>query len=275
MSIEARVARHYARDGLEPAILAALAAAGKDIAHLSPDDLAPVDEFHILGRQATEALAVQMGLGAGTPLLDIGCGIGGAARYFAAAQECRVTGIDLTADYVRAAAALARRVGLGDRLSFAAASALALPFAPARFAAATMFHVGMNIADKGRLFAEARRVLAPGGVFGLFDVMREGAGEPDYPMPWAGTSETSFLETETEYRLHLEAAGFAVVQQRSRRDDAVAFFARMRERARQGGVPPLGLHLLMGTDAAAKIVNMSAALARGTVAPWEMVCRAV
>jgi cyclopropane fatty-acyl-phospholipid synthase-like methyltransferase len=39
-------------------------------------------------------------------LLDIGCGIGGPSRLFAQEHGCRVTGIDLTADYVRTAEAL-------------------------------------------------------------------------------------------------------------------------------------------------------------------------
>ena len=43
------VARHYGRGGLLDRILAALADAGKDVEHLTVDDLAPVDEFH--GRQ--------------------------------------------------------------------------------------------------------------------------------------------------------------------------------------------------------------------------------
>jgi ubiquinone/menaquinone biosynthesis C-methylase UbiE len=81
-------------------------------------------------------------------LLDIGCGIGGPSRLFAQEHGCRVTGIDVTADHVRTAEALARRVGLGARVSYRHASALALPFEPETFDGAYMMHVGMNIEDK-------------------------------------------------------------------------------------------------------------------------------
>jgi len=83
MKLEQSVARHYMHGSLEPAIFEALTAAGKDLDRLAPSDLAPVDEFHIGGRQATADLAAQIELGAGLHLLDIGCGLGGASRYFA------------------------------------------------------------------------------------------------------------------------------------------------------------------------------------------------
>ena len=72
MDYEQTVARHYARSGLVEQILQALSAAGQDIAALTPADLAPVDEFHIGGRQATMNLAAQLDLNSGQHLLDIG-----------------------------------------------------------------------------------------------------------------------------------------------------------------------------------------------------------
>jgi len=47
------VADHYKRRALGDLILNALNAAGKDTAHLTPDDLAPLDEFHSGQRKAT------------------------------------------------------------------------------------------------------------------------------------------------------------------------------------------------------------------------------
>jgi ubiquinone/menaquinone biosynthesis C-methylase UbiE len=162
LSVEDRVEQHYAQPDLERSILDALVAAGKDIDRLTTVDLAPVDENHIGGREATIALTAQLGLAAGMHVLDVGCGIGGASRYMAEQYGCRVTGIDLTADFIRTAEALARRLGLHHRVSYRRASALALPFGPQTFDGATMMHVGMNISDKPRLFAEIRRVLKDG-----------------------------------------------------------------------------------------------------------------
>jgi SAM-dependent methyltransferase len=273
--VEQRVARHYARSDLEQAILGALRAAGKDPDRLEPDDLAPVDEFHAGGRQATVELAARMDLTPGMHLLDIGSGIGGPSRYLAAAHGCRVTGIDLTEDYVRIAAALARRVGLADRVEYRQASALALPFAAGTFDGACTMHVAMNIEDKPALFAEARRVLRPGAVFAVYDIMRTGEGALDFPVHWAATPETSFLAAPAAYRRALEAAGFEVRGERDRRAFALDSLREAQARAAaEGGPPPLGIHILMKTDVAQKLANVIANLERGLIAPVELLCRA-
>jgi ubiquinone/menaquinone biosynthesis C-methylase UbiE len=141
------------------AILGALAASGKDLERLTIEDLAPIDEFHVRGREATAELAAGLMLAPGMAVLDVGCGIGGASRYLAAAHGCRVTGVDLTAAYCRAAAVLTERVGLGDRVEFRQGDALAMPFADAAFDAASTQHAAMNIEDKAGLYREVRRVL--------------------------------------------------------------------------------------------------------------------
>ncbi|MFT4195706.1 class I SAM-dependent methyltransferase [Ottowia sp.] len=270
----ARVARHYAQDHLEETILDALAAAGKDTDRLTPNDLVAVEEFHTGGREATADFARQAGFVAGQHLLDIGCGIGGAARYFATARGCRVTGIDLTEDYVRTAQALSRRVGLGGMTTFRCASAASLPFADATFDGAYMIHVGMNVEDKRALFVGVRRVLEPGGTFALFDIMRTGDGELSYPVPWAGNPETSFLASPAEYRQDLEAAGFEIVSQRDRSGFAGRFFAEAKARAAaEGGPPPLGTHILMKDNVAQKLSNVVTGLESGMIAPVELVAR--
>ncbi len=272
MSVERTVADHYARGGLEAVILAGLAAAGKDQAHLTVDDLAAVDEFHIGGRPATEALVAQLELVAGMKLLDIGSGLGGASRFLAARHGCEVTGIDLTADYVAVARMLAQRVGLAGRVRYIEGSALSLPFPDASFDGAVMLHVGMNIADKAALFRGVRRVLRPGGFFAIYDVMAEGDGALAFPVPWATEAAASFVEPLAAYRAGLAEAGFSVTGTRSRRDVAIEFFARMRAAA-SGGPPPLGLHLVMGEAAGAKVANMIANVERGLIVPVEIIAR--
>jgi SAM-dependent methyltransferase len=187
MGSEEAVVRHYARGGLEAAIMQALEGAGVDTVRLTRADLHAVDEFHMGWHAATEALGRALRLAPGTAVLDVGAGLGGPARHFAEAHGCDVTGLDLTPDFVAAATGLTRRTGLADRVRFVEGSALAMPFADGRFDAASLIHVGMNIADKSRLFAEIRRVLRPGGRLAIYDLMRTGPGEITMPMPWAST----------------------------------------------------------------------------------------
>lgn len=273
MEIEQAVAQHYAHGSLEETIMDTLAAAGKDLNRLTTKDLAPVDEFHVGGRAATIAFAEQFGVRPGMRLLDIGCGLGGAARYFAHEHGCRVTGIDLSAEYVNVTNALAARVGLDERVSCELGSALALPFAPQSFDGAYMFHVGMNIENKAKLFAEVRRILAPSGLFGIYDVMRLADGDLSFPVPWASGAETSFVADAATYRRLLVAAGFEVLKERNRRDFALEVFRQMRARAAAGGPAPLGLHIVMGPDAGQKVKNMIGDISSGLIAPTEMICR--
>ncbi len=270
---EGAVSRHYTRRDLETVIVEALRASGTDPDNLKPDDLAAIDEFHMGGRAATAALAERLALRPEMQVLDIGCGLGGAARYFARLAGCRVTGVDLTPDYVDAAAALTRRVGLDDQVNFQVASALELPFAPGSFDAASLIHVGMNVSDKGRLCAEAARVLRPGGSFAIYDVMRAGPGDIAYPTAWAARADTSFVAEPALYREALAAAGFSATVEQDQRDLALDVFRRFRGRVAERGLPPLGLHLLMGPDAATKVANMVAALEAGVIAPMLMVAR--
>lgn len=277
MDTEQQVARHYgARSGagdaaLETRIIEALIKSGKDVGKLTAADLSGADEFHLGWRAQTVELARELGLAPSLRVLDIGSGIGGPARYFAEAHGCRVTGIDLTPEFVACAVALTARCGLAGRVDFQQGSALAMPFAASTFDAATLIHVGMNIADKAKLFAEARRVLMAGGTFCVYDVMQMDAAPLPYPMPWAASLETSFVETPETYRRLLEAAGFRIRQERNRRDFVLALAKRMREDIAVNGAPPLSLHVLMGPAGKERLGNVMAALERGSIAPVEMI----
>lgn len=271
MTIESEVSRHYTHGSLEAAILEAFASTGKPADAITVDDLTGVDEFHIGGAQATGDLTDQLSIAPAMHLLDVGCGIGGPARFLARRFGCRVTGIDLTPEFVAVAESLTRRVGLADRVDFREGSALALPFGDGSFDGATLLHVGMNIADKATLFGEVGRVLKPGGFFAVYDVMRIGDGELHYPMPWATTSDTSFVATPADYRGAAAAAGFAIRAERDRGAFGVDFFRAMRARA--GDVPKVALPVLMGPTAPVKMGNVLASLENARLAPVEMICQ--
>ena len=137
-----------------------------------------------------------------------------------------------------------------------------------------MLHVGMNIDDKAGLFAEVNRVLRPGAVFGIYDIMRQSDDPLVYPVPWAEVPDISTLGTRQEYRNALNDAGFEITAERDRSDFAIEFFASLRERMEAaGGPPPLGLHLLLGDTAAMKVRNMMENVTAGRVAPVEIIAQ--
>ena len=159
------------------AISAALDAAGTDRATLQPADLAPVDEFHIRGRAATLEIVEALGLTADSHVLDLGSGLGGPARTLAEVTGCTVTGVDLTPEFCEVATALSEWTGLSDRTRFQVGDATATGLADAAVDAALTVHVAMNIANKAGLYAEAFRVLRPGGRFVDYDVLQGEGGD--------------------------------------------------------------------------------------------------
>ena len=189
---------------------------------------------------------------------------------------CRVTGIDLTPEYVETARVLCSWVGLENRISLHQGSALAMPFADSAFDRAYMLHVGMNIDDKAKLCSEVCRVLRSNSLFGIYDVMKIGDGELTYPVPWATTATSSAVAKPAQYREALQAAGFSVIAERNRRDFALAFFDQLRAKtAAAGGPTPLGLHILMGRNTPDKVQNMIQNISNGRIAPVELIARKV
>ena len=254
------ISGHYSVGDLGDRILAALEAAGKDPDALTIDDLAPVDQFHIRGRAATEELAAWSGVEPGHTLLDVGCGIGGTSRYLAQLAGCNAVGVDLTEEYCRVAEMLSARVGLAERTTFRHGSALDLPFGDSHFDIVWTEHVQMNIADKARFYAEAARVLKPGGRFAFHDVFA-GEGALHFPVPWASHEGISHLATIDELEAHLRSAGLTAIRWEEKTDASTKFF----ETALARGPAPVGLHLLMGEDARTKFENVLRNLREGRV----------
>ena len=265
-NLESAVADHYGVPDLLARILDALVAAGADLDDLAPKDLAPVDEFHIGGRPATEYAAAKMSISNNQHIIDVGCGIGGAARYLASQFDCRVTGIDLTPEYIDVARELAARTGFGREVSYEVASALYMPFHEAHFDAAITLHVAMNIQDRAGLYGEVARVLKPDAIFCVYDVMKSQSGDLIYPVPWAETAETSHVISPDETAMFLDKAGFDVREIEDRKDFAIEFF-QQSVKAAKDGPPPLGLHLLLGSNGKEKFANMLANLEAGCVSP--------
>ena len=241
------VLAHYHRPALLETILEGFRAAGKE-PPFEPRDLAPVDQFHLGGRVATEALAERARITAGMRVLDAGGGIGGAARAIAASTGAHVTVLDVIPEYCRPGAELPRLCGLGSRVDFREGDALEMPFDDGVFDVVLSQHVTMNIDEKARLFREVRRVLRPGGTFALHEVVSGGVGSTVMPVPWASNRGMNFLVRPDEFRELLRDAGFDVRQYEDVSHAALYWLRSALPWTRAArSRPPLGLHLLLGS----------------------------
>jgi len=273
-SHEDGVAGHYAAPELLEIVRGALTSMGIDPDDAPPEALRPVDEFHIGGAEATDYLLDKLGITSETRVLDIGSGLGGAARVIAARFGCPVTGIDLTPDFVEAARGLNRMCGMDMNPSFEVGSATDMPVVDDAFDLATMLHVGMNIPDKPGIFNEAHRVVRNGGIFAIYDVMRTGQGDLTFPVPWAAHAGLSALAEPDVYRRAAASAGFTLEKEENRQAIALEFFARVRAKVEEmGGPPALGLHNIMGATTGAKVANMVAGIKGDVIAPVLMIFR--
>ena len=274
MNTDREVAAHYSRGSLLARLNAALTEDGVDPDHPSMDALAPYDQFHGRGLEATLEIAGLMQAGPADHILDIGSGIGGPARYFANRFGCRVTGIDLTPEFCDVARHLTRLLKLEDRIKFEVGDALAMPFANASFDGAYSMNVSMNIADKSAFYREIRRVLKPGAWLVLSEIAKGEGGELEYPTPWASSARTSFLSTPEETRRGLSEAGFDVIRLHSTLEEARAYSARARAMVERGEKPPhRAVMLIHGEIATPALANTSRGLLEGRIVPIEVLSR--
>ena len=252
---------HYNATGLTAKIRDALAKIGPEDRRLTVGEIAAMDQFHTRGMLATNDLAAMTYIGPSTRVLDLGCGVGGPARFLAATFDCHVTGVDLSENFIDAARYLTERCGLQDQVSFEVGNAVDLPFEDGSFDLVFLQHVAMNIQDRAGLYAEVARVLDPGGQLATYDVILK-AGDVHYPNPWARDASASFLLTEDETRQALVQAG---LRPRAWRDDselAQSWFATLA-----AGGPPAGptLAVVLGPDFPALTGNLGRNLKEGRI----------
>ena len=246
----------------------ALIAAGKDLDHLAPADLALLEDFHTMGRFATSQLVDLAQITSASRVLDAGSGVGGTARYVADRYGCTVTAVDLTDEYCQTSRWLNQLVGLDNQISVRQADVTELPFADGTFDVVISQHVQMNVADKARLYRQAQRVLVDGGRLAVWDITIGEPGELDYPLPWADHPAHSHLVTADELRGAVESAGFAVDQWNDLTEQATALMQAILAQPAN----PLGLHAFV-TDFNRKAENLTRALADGRLRAIQAIAR--
>ncbi|MCB4455132.1 class I SAM-dependent methyltransferase [Leisingera sp. McT4-56] len=269
------IPEHYSGGGnLADRIARDLRARGLEPSDLTPAEFEPLDEFHFRGRAATLELAAQMRLTPQSNVLDIGSGLGGVARTIADTAGCHVTGIDLTAELCAAAAEISRWLGLADKTEFQQGDATSLPFSDDAFDAAITVHVAMNIPAKHRMYSEARRVLRPGALFAVYDILQGEGGEMIFPAPWAAEPSISHLATPQEMETLLREAGFKLLDSI---DSTAESLRWLEERTAGTGPPPpvpITTRLLFGEGYKQMVQNQLRALRERRMLTWSFLCEA-
>jgi ubiquinone/menaquinone biosynthesis C-methylase UbiE len=267
------VEAHYGVADLARRIARAFRDAGRDIGTLTTADLAPVDEFHSRGRAATLELASRMELGPESHVLDIGSGLGGPARTLVERYGCRVTGIDLSPEFCETARELSRWVGLSDSVTFHQGDATALPWDAPMFDSVMTIHVAMNIPAKDAVYRGVHRVLRPGGIFVVYDILQGEGGDVLYPAPWARDPSISHLATPAQMRALLQDAGFEILDEQDSSTRSEAWFGEVATRLAAGNLPPVSLRLLLGDDFVPMMRNQLRNLAEHRIGTVMFVCR--
>lgn len=273
MADSSAIAEHWGRGDVYAMIVSALEKAGKSLEALTVEDLAPVDHYHARGFPATVELADRLPIRPGQHILDIGCGVGGPARYFAQRFGCRVSGLDITESFVEAANKLTALLRMEDQVQVLLGDGQKLRYEGGCFDGAYALHVTMNVADRPRFFAEACRVLKPGAFFALTEHGLGPEGNPLHPVPWSEDGSGAYLVTPPQTRALLEAAGFSNIDIEEAGAKYLAGYKRVVQLAERGQLPPLGVHLLMGENAVLKMKNAARNIEEGRTRPIEVICR--
>jgi len=273
MSDAKAIADHWGKGDVYGLIVSALNRMSKPLEGLTVEDLAPVDHFHARGFPATVELADRLPIEPGQHILDIGCGLGGPARYVAKRFQCNVSGLDITEPFVEAANKLTALLGMERQVKVEHGDGQRLPYRDAAFDGAYTQHVTMNVADRPAFFSEAHRVLKPGAFFALTEHGLGPKGDLHYPVPWSEDGSGAWLVTPSETRAILEKTGFEEIVVVDTGAEYVAGYKMAIEKAEKGALPPLGVHILMGDTALQKTRNAARNIEEGRTHPIQLVCR--
>ncbi|MFI6767313.1 SAM-dependent methyltransferase [Streptomyces sp. NPDC050355] len=155
-----------------------------------------------------------------TRLLDVGCGLGGGALYWAQEHDIRVTAVTNIAEHVPVIRNLARHVGVSDMVTTLHTDIHVLDTPPLHDAAVALESSGYM--DRDRLFRAVAASLRPEGWFGIEEHFLVDASWG----PFIDDYYKTHLGTVSEYTRAAEAAGFVLEHDEDLTDRVAEFWVQ-------------------------------------------------
>ena len=149
----------------------------------------------------------------GCSVLEIGSGSGRYALYVAETARCQVVGLDVNAEGIRNASALAERQNLSAQVRFQLCDvSQPLPFADASFDAVYSNDVFCHIPGRLALLSELWRVLKPGGRMLFSDALVVGGTLSNEEIATRSLIGYYLFVPPGENEKLIEAAGFRLLE---------------------------------------------------------------
>jgi 2-polyprenyl-3-methyl-5-hydroxy-6-metoxy-1,4-benzoquinol methylase len=262
LPMDTDIKQHYGSDALCTRIFSALEQSGKNPDKLDLKDLSTIDQLHTGGHVATLELARKTALPPGAAVLDAGCGIGGSCRLLARECQFNITGMDLVPEFIDVAQALTRSTDLTDTITYTPGDIVDTGLGAETFDAVWCQHTLMNIKDKNAVFGEFKRILKPGGILVLHEIVQGTTTPIHLPVPWADRASISFLIPWPEMSDLLTKHNFICNFATDCTDQAKTWWSRVKTafEKKMDKPSPLGPHIIFGDHGMAFGNTMSANL---------------
>ena len=251
----------------------ALSEAGLINKKLEIEELFPIDQYHARGIAATVDLGKRIPIKKNNRILDIGCGLGGPARYYAKEFKCIITGIDITPSFVEIGNEFNKLTSMSDNVELLVGNGETLDFDNETFDGAYSQHVTMNISDREKFFSEAFRVLKKDSFFAFTEHGLGPEGNPIFPLPWANSSKMSFLlPPETTISI-LKNTGFSDIQMIETSKKYISGYEKLIKLKSANENPILGIHVIGGDSMNERSTNSMNSIKENRTLPFEIVCK--
>ena len=263
----------WTRGDIHTRIHKAMSEAGLNDKKLEIEDLFPIDQYHARGIAATVDLGKRMPISENQRIIDIGCGLGGPARYFAKQFQCFITGIDITSSFVEIGNRFNKLTSMSNSVSLQVGNGETLNFENETFDGGYSQHVTMNIKNRKKFFLEAYRVLKKGTFFAFSEHGLGPERNPIFPLPWADTSEMSFLLSPESTISLLKEIGFYDIQIIETSEKYILGYEKMINTKPEKVEPILGIHVIGGTTMKQRSINSMKSIKEKRTLPFEIVCK--